>query len=81
MDMLFMVGEDEQGKAVHISTRLRLMLKSKQGVLLCLVASASGVDHPVTSFSVPDAAVPHVFIDNERSGQLIIRYQHASRRI
>ena len=57
------------------------MLKTSKGVLLCLVASASGVDYPVTPFSVPDAATPHVVIDNERSEPLIIRYQHASRRI
>ena len=56
-------------------------VENKQGVLLCLVASASGVDYPVTPFSIPDAAAPHVFIDNERSGHLIIRYQHANRRI
>ena len=35
------------------------------------MASASGVDYPVTPFSVPDAAVPHVLIDNERSEPLI----------
>ena len=54
-------------------------VENKQGVLHCLVASASGVDYLVMPFSVPDAATPHVLIDNERSGPLIIRYQHASR--